>query len=496
MPYDLVLHQATVITGDGSDRFEADIAVAGDRIAAIGRLADARGAEEIDVKGKIVAPGFIDVHTHDDGALLAPQGMDPKISQGVTTVIAGNCGVSLAPLLLDKTPPPPFTLVGGRENFRFDRFADYVAELKEHGIATNAALLVGHTTLRQRVMPVTDRPATEEETALMRDAMVAAMAQGAFGLSTGLDYPPAVNSSTTEVKVLAAEAARLGGPYVTHTRNYFEKLEEAIEEAIDIAHHAKGKLVISHHQVTGRANFGKSLPTLERIDEARRAIDIGMDVYPYAASSTVLRLERCDTGLKILITWSDPHPEMAKRELSDIARQWNCSEREAGERLLPAGAVYFQLDETDVRNIMVHPRTMIGSDGLPHDIHPHPRLWGTFPRVLGHYARDVGLFSLEEAVFRMTGLPAGEFGIAQRGILAEGNFADLVVFDPDTVIDRATFEEPCQPAAGIEHVFVNGQAVWREGQATGARPGAVLRPTAANTIVKSSCGCGACHNPS
>ena len=476
MPYDLIIRHATLISGDGSERFMADIAIVGDRIAVIGRLDDAQGPQEIDAAGKIVAPGFIDVHTHDDGALLAPHGMDPKISQGVTTVIAGNCGVSLAPLLLDKSPPPPFTLVGGQENFRFDRFADYVAELRRRGIATNAALLVGHTTLRQRVMPVTDRPANEAETALMQEAVAQAMAEGAFGLSTGLDYPPAVNSSTEEVKALAATAASLGGPYVTHTRNYFEAMDEAIEEAIDIAGHAGGKLVISHHQCTGRANFGKSHPSLQRIDRARQTMDIGMDVYPYAASSTVLRLERCDTGLKILVTWSDPHPEMARRELSDIAREWNCSEREAGQRLLPAGAVYFQLDETDVRTIIAHPRTMIGSDGLPHDFHPHPRLWGTFPRVLGHYARDVGLFSLEEAVFRMTGLPAREFGIQQRGLLAEGNFADLVIFDPETVIDTATFEEPRQPAAGIEHVLVNGVSVWRDGKATGALPGAVLRP--------------------
>ncbi|MGE0007783.1 MAG: amidohydrolase family protein [Parvibaculaceae bacterium] len=496
MPYDLVLRRAVLIPGDGSGRFEADIAVEGDRIAAIGRLSGERAAEEIDVKGKVVAPGFIDVHTHDDGALLSPRGMDPKISQGVTTVIAGNCGVSLAPLRLDKAPPPPFTLVGGSENFRFDRFADYVAELEACGIATNAALLVGHTTLRQRVMPATDRPASAEETARMRDAMAEAMAEGAFGLSTGLDYPPAVNSSTAEVKALAAEAARLGGPYVTHTRNYFEKMDEALEEAIDIARHAGGKLIISHHQATGRGNFGKSLPSLERIDKARASMDIGMDVYPYNASSTVLRLERCDTGLRILVTWSGPHPEMARRELADIAREWNCSEREAGRRLLPAGAVYFQLDETDVRNIMSHPRTMIGSDGLPHDIHPHPRLWGTFPRVLGHYARDVGLFSLEEAVFRMTGLPAREFGIDRRGILAEGHFADLVVFDPDTIIDRATFEDPCRPAAGIEHVFVNGRAVWRGGGATGARPGAVLRPTGSRMVVGDGCGCSTPHSDS
>jgi N-acyl-D-amino-acid deacylase len=496
MPYDLVIRHATLIAGDGSKPFEADIAVTGDRIAAIGRLNAEKGIEEIDASGKVVAPGFIDVHTHDDSALLAPRGMDPKISQGVTTVIAGNCGVSLAPLLLDKTPPPPFTLVGGRENFRFDHFADYVAELKRRGIATNAALLVGHTTLRQRCMPVTDRPANEAETAAMQEAVAEAMAEGAFGLSTGLDYPPAVNSSTEEVKALAATAAGLGGPYVTHTRNYFETMDEAIEEAIDIADHAGGKLFISHHQCTGRANFGKSRPSLERIDRARETMDIGMDVYPYAASSTVLRLERCDTGLKILVTWSDPHPEMARREIADIAREWNCTEREAGERLLPAGAVYFQLDEDDVRNIITHPRTMIGSDGLPHDIHPHPRLWGTFPRVLGHYARDVGLFSLEEAVFRMTGLPAREFGIQERGILAEGNFADLVIFDPETVIDTATFEEPRRPAAGIDHVIVNGVSVWRGGRATRALPGSVLKPSASKTVFRGACGCGADHSAS
>jgi N-acyl-D-amino-acid deacylase len=187
---------------------------------------------------------------------------------------------------------------------------------------------------------------------------------------------------------------------------------------------------------------------------------------------------------------------MARRELSDIAREWNCSEREAGERLLPAGAVYFQLDEADVRAIIAHPRTMIGSDGLPHDIHPHPRLWGTFPRVLGHYARDVGLFSLEEAVFRMTGLPAREFGIRERGTLAEGNFADVVIFDPVTIIDTATFDEPRQPAAGIDLVLVNGVPVWRTGKPTGARPGTVLKPSASPMIANAACGCGGDHKVS
>ena len=490
MLHDIVLRNATLITGDGSPRYRGDLAVDGERIAAMGELPGARGRREVDLGGKVLAPGFIDVHTHDDSALLSARGMDAKISQGVTTVIAGNCGISLAPLRLDGAPPPPFTLVGGAENFRFERFADYVDALRAGGTATNAALLVGHTTLRQRFMPETTRPANAAEIARMQEEVSLSMAEGAFGLSTGLDYPPAVNSSTQEVTALATTAATLGGPYVTHTRNYFEAMDAAIEEAIDIAGDAGGKLVISHHQCTGRANFGKSGPSLARIDRARATMDIAMDVYPYAASSTVLRLERCDTGLKVLITWSTPHPEMANREIADIARDWGCTERAAGERLLPAGAVYFQLDENDVRTILAHPRTMVGSDGLPHDIHPHPRLWGTFPRVLGHYAREVGLFSLEEAVRRMTGLPAQEFGIAGRGTLKVGHFADLTIFDAETVIDRATFEQPTLPAAGIEEVLVNGVSVWQDGAATGARPGSVLRPKPGRLRMVAGCGCG------
>ena len=395
MLYDLVIRHATLISGDGSRRFEADVAVAGDRIAAIGALGDARGAQEIDATGKIVAPGFIDVHTHDDGALLAPHGMDPKISQGVTTVIAGNCGISLAPLLLDSAPPPPFTLVGGQENFRFDRFADYVAELRQHGIATNAALLVGHTTLRQRVMPVTDRAANEEETALMQEAVARAMAEGAFGLSTGLDYPPAVKSSTAEVKALAATAASLGGPYVTHTRNYFETMDEAIDEAIDIADHAGGKLFISHHQSTGRANFGKSGPSLKRTASARKTMDIGMDVYP------LCRKLHCFAAGALRHRTEGPHHLVHAAPRDGQSR--NCRHRRRMElqrtRGRPAavagGRRLFPARRERRAHHLAHPRSMVGSDGLPHDIHPHPRLWGTFPRVLGHYARDVGLFSLK-----------------------------------------------------------------------------------------------------
>ncbi|RIY02564.1 D-aminoacylase [Aureimonas flava] len=475
MRHDVVLRGGSVIDGSGAPAFRADVAIRDGRIAAIGRVEDADAGEVVDATGHVVAPGFIDVHTHDDSALLSPTGMVAKTSQGVTTVIVGNCGISVAPLELDETPPAPLTLVGGRENFRFATFADYLGALEAEGIMTNAAALVGHTTLRRRCMPTLERAANAQETAEMAREVAIAVEAGAIGVSTGLDYIAALPSSTEEVKALSRAAAELGGLYVTHTRNYFEHLEEAIEEAIEIASDTAAKLVISHHQATGRDNFGKAAPTLSRIDEARRNMEIGVDCYPYAASSTVLKTQRCDKGVPILITWSDPHPELANHYLADIARDWACTEAEAAERLLPAGAVYFQLDEADVRTVLSHPRTMIGSDGLPHDDHPHPRLWGTFPRVLGHYARDLKLFSLERAVHQMTGLPAGEFGLRERGLLRAGFHADIVVFDPETVIDRATYEKPAQPSQGIERVLVNGRTVWAGGAATGLRPGRVLR---------------------
>ncbi|MGV6875220.1 N-acyl-D-amino-acid deacylase family protein [Pseudochelatococcus sp. B33] len=492
MLYDIVLHGGSIIDGSRAPARVADLAIRNGRIAEIGDIAGTNAKTVIDATGFVVAPGFIDVHTHDDSALMSPTGMVAKTSQGVTTVIVGNCGISVAPLRLDDTPPAPLTLVGGQENFRFDTFADYFSELETLGIMTNAAALVGHTTLRRRCMPVLDRAANAEETAEMVLQVTLAMKAGAIGVSTGLDYAAALPSSTDEVKALSRAAADFGGLYVTHTRNYFEQLEEAIEEAIEIAGETSAKLVISHHQATGRDNFGKAAPTLARIDEARRELDIGVDCYPYAASSTVLKTQRCDKGVPILITWSSPHPELANHYLADIARDWNCTEAEAAERLLPAGAVYFQLDEADVRSVLSHPRTMIGSDGLPHDNHPHPRLWGTFPRVLGHYARDLGLFPLETAVHQMTGLPAAEFGIEDRGLLKPGYFADVVMFDPATVLDRATYENPTLPSQGIELVLVNGVPVWSEGAPSGARPGKVLRRSvnhAASSAMR-CCNCG------
>ena len=238
-------------------------------------------------------------------------------------------------------------------------------------------------------------------------------------------------------------------------------------------------MVISHHKVLSKENFGRTRETLPKIAAAIAAQQVGLDAYPYIASSTVLRPENLDRATKILITWSKPHPEATARDLSDIAREWGVSEREACDRLQPAGAIYFMMSEEDVRRVLAFEHTMIGSDGLPHDVHPHPRLWGTFARVLGHYCREEKLFPLEEAVRKMTGLPASRFRLKDRGKIAAGAFADITVFDPATVIDRASFEAPMTPAAGIHLVLVNGKPVWRDGKATGERPGRVLRQDAA-----------------
>jgi N-acyl-D-amino-acid deacylase len=473
---ELVLRHGLVIDGTGAARRRADVGIAGDRIVAVGDLGGAPGAREIDAADRIVAPGFIDAHTHDDRALLSTPDLTPKVSQGVTTLVAGNCGVSLAPLVLDGVPPPPLDLLGSEAGwFRFDRFGAYVEALGQSPPAVNCGLLVGHITVRHRVMDRLDRAATAAEVGEMRRQVEAAMAEGAIGFSTGLDYPSAVAAPTGEVRSLVAAVKPYRGLYCAHHRNYFEALEAAIEEALAIGRETGVPLTLSHHQCTGAANFGKGPKTLAVIDAARRTQAVGLDAYPYHASSKTLDPGRAQPGVRIMVTWSTPHPDCAGRMLDDIAREWRCSAGQAAERLLPAGAIYFQLDEGDVRAILAYEHTMIGSDGLPHDVHPHPRLWGAFPRVLGHYSREVGLFGLEEAVRRMTGLPARWFGFADRGVVRPGAFADLVVFDAATVKDTGTFTEPAQPAAGIDLVMVNGRVVWRAGRPTGARPGRVLR---------------------
>jgi N-acyl-D-amino-acid deacylase len=472
--FDLIFRNALLYDGSGAPPRRGDLAVTGEHITALGDLGGMSADHEIEAGHLALAPGFIDVHTHDDRAVLeGPEGMLPKLSQGVCTVIVGNCGISLAPEPLH-APPPPLDLLG--EAYRFTSFADYAQALTRSGIALNVAALIGHTSLRVAAMGGdVGRPARDHEIARMQRRLAESLAEGALGLSSGLYYPPAAAAPTEEVIALAEPLGTAGGLYVTHMRDEADRVLESIEEALGIGRAVGAGVVISHHKCALPQNFGRSRETLSRIEAAAAAGRVAFDVYPYAAASTILLPERVREDVPTLITWSRPHPECAGQPLDAIARSWGVPLAEAARRLLPAGAIYFQMDEADVRRILAHPLAMIGSDGLPHDRFPHPRLWGTFPRVLGHYARDLALFSLEEAIHKMTGRSAAVFGLAGRGLLREGFAADLVLFDPARVIDRATFTEPIRPAAGIVEVFVNGVSVYREeGGLSGARPGRVL----------------------
>ncbi len=472
---DVLFTGGMVIDGTGAPRIRADVAVAGDRILAIGALEGLTAQRRVDASGRVIAPGFIDVHTHDDSILLDEGGMTPKTSQGVTTVIAGNCGVSLAPLTLRGAPPPPLDLLGSADYYRFPRFADYTAALEQTPPAANAGLLVGHSALRLDAMDDVDRPASAREIDAMRESLAEGMAAGALGFSTGLIYGPNKAATTDEVAAVAETAGAAGGLYVTHMRNEHDGVEDALDEAFEIGRRAGADVVISHHKCAGRANFGRSAATLARIEKARETQSIGLDVYPYTAGSTVLIPEMVDAAERVIVTWSDTRPEFAGRDLADIAKALGLAPADAARTLQPGGGIYFMMDEADVRRILAYPHSMIGSDGLPRDKHPHPRLWGTFARVLGHYAREVGLFTLEEAVHRMTGLSAARFGLEGRGVLRAGAYADLVMFDPETVIDRATFDAPTRPAEGIDLVMVNGVEIHEKGAPTGRCPGRVLR---------------------
>ena len=474
---DLVVRNGTVIDGTRAPRFAADVAVSGDRIVRVGKLDGTRGALEIDAAGKIVAPGFIDAHTHDDRLMLSAPAMAPKVSQGVTTVVAGNCGISLAPMPGGPRRPvtPPLDLLDDEGAwFRFRTFAEYVGALRAAPPATNAALLVGHSTLRVAALDDLERPARPAEIERMRGLVREALAAGAIGVSTGLYYEPAAAAPTEEVIEVCRPLAEFGALYCTHMRDEAEKVLDSLEESFRIGREVGVPVVISHHKVAGLPNHGRSRETLPLIAARMRSQAIGLDCYPYCASSTILSAARAAVASKTLVTWSKPLPECSGMDLAEVAAKMGVAQAEAIDRLRPAGAIYFAMDENDVQRILAFEPTMVGSDGLPHDAAPHPRLWGSFPRVLGHYARDLGLFPLETAVHKMTGLTARTFGLADRGEIKEGFAADLVLFDAD-VEERASFEKPIQAAKGIDTVIVNGQPVWREGKPTGARPGRVLR---------------------
>jgi N-acyl-D-aspartate/D-glutamate deacylase len=471
---DILIRNARVVDGTGAEPESLDVAIVGDRIADIGSKLSCRASEIVNARGLALAPGFIDVHTHDDIAIIRNPAMLPKLSQGVTTVIVGNCGISASPVTLRGELPDPMNLLGSADDFRYPTFRAYLDALVEARPAVNVGALIGHTALRNNYMDRLDRAATDTEIAAMRGQLQDALNGGALGLSTGLAYLSANSATTEEVMSLAQPLAAAGAVYTTHMRTETEKILDAMNEAFAIGRMNRVPVIVSHLKCAGIANWGRSGEVLQALETAQLAQQTGCDCYPYAAGSSTLDLRQVDERVKIAITWCTPHPEVAGQTLKEIAEAWNTTQFEAARQLQPAGAIYHSISEEDMRRILAHPATMIGSDGLPNDLRPHPRLWGTFPRVLGRYSRDEELFPLPAAIHKMTGMPAQRFGLAGLGLIRKDYAADLVLFDPETILDTATFSDPIQPAQGIAAVWVNGILSYTSKGATGNRSGRFL----------------------
>lgn len=500
--FDLIITGGTVIDGTGAPRYRADVAIAGDRIAAISRepIAPALARRTIDATGLIVSPGFIDLHAHIEPLLRMPDA-ESHVRQGVTTALGGPDGGGPWP------------------------FAPYLDSAQATGVGMNVAFLVGHNTIRRHVMQLENRAPTPAELDQMRGMVGQGMHEGAFGLSTGLRYLPGTFSNTDEVVALSQVAKDSGGIYTSHLREEGLGVVEGVAEAIEIGRRTGITIVLTHHKVIGKPMWGQSVRTLAMVDSARRAgVDVRIDQYPYTATSTgigvlvptwalaggdsaferrladpalrdsivrgIVELLMTDRGGGDLarvqfarVSWQ---PALEGRTLRDWAVERGLSPTpETGAQLVieaeqrgGASAIYHVLDEGDVERIMRHPQTMIASDGRlsrPGEGHPHPRAYGTFPRVLARYVRERQLLTLEDAIKKMTSMPAATLHLTDRGRLVAGARADLTIFSADSVSDRATFQDPHQYPAGIPYVIVNGALAVDGGRFTGSRAGHVLR---------------------
>lgn len=498
--YDILILNGTVYDGSGGSPIVTDIGIKGDKIDKFGNLASSTGKYVIDAKGMAVAPGFIDMHAHIDPIKRLPEG-ESTVRQGVTTSLGGPDGSSPWP------------------------FGEYLSDLDSIGVGMNVGYLIGHNTIRRNVLSLENRAPSDEELAHMISQVEQAMDEGAFGISTGLKYLPGAFSEIDEVITLSKAASESGGIYTSHLREEGLGLIDAVSEAITISEKADIPVILTHHKVIGQPMWGKSVQTLQMVDSARAiGLDIKIDQYPYTASYTSISIlipgwaraggndefkrRIADPVLRDSIKAGIEFNLLTDRGGGDLSRvqfaRVGWMKELEGKTLLDwanikgiepntsngaemvieaqlnggASCVFHAMDEEDVRRIMKHPFTMVASDGrlvIPGDGHPHPRWYGTFPRVLGHYVREQSVLTLEEAIYKMTKLPAMSLGLNDRGELKESMMADIVIFDPETVIDLATFEEPHQYPVGIHHVIVNGKLAVKEGIFQNIRAGKVLR---------------------
>ena len=493
---DIAIRNVAVLDGSGSPAFAADVEIENGRIVSVNRDGTAGPADiEIDARGLTLAPGFIDTHAHDDGAFFRHPGMEFKLAQGVTTVVSGNCGFSAVPADPERDPAAASGgILAGLEG-RFTDLDGYFAAVLEREPAINNMMLVGHNTVRSLVMNMEQRAPSALELKRMKEYVAQALDQGACGFSSGLIYRPGRWSETEEVIELATAARKHDALYTTHMRNEGDRLLEAVEETLRIGLEADVHAHISHHKSAGKPNWGKVKDSLARVDAALAAGQrVTLDVYPYTAGSgrmiEYFNLDRISRELAevIRIASCPAFRAYEGRMLKDIAEAEGIDITDAVRRILtaPKGdrtiCIQFIIDEADVETNLAHADMMVGSDGIP-DLRgkPHPRLFGTFPRVLGHYVRERGILSLPEAVRRMTALSAETFGIRERGQVREGYRADLTLFDPATIIDRASYDEPKTEPDGIRLVIVNGAIAFdrlepqQPGRHTGVGTGRMLR---------------------
>ncbi|MFZ5917816.1 MAG: N-acyl-D-amino-acid deacylase family protein [Chloroflexota bacterium] len=536
--YDLLIQGAAIVDGSGAPAFPGSVAVRGETIAAVGQVSgDAR--RTIAAAGLVVCPGFVDIHSHSDFTILINPRAESKIHQGVTTEVTGNCGLTAAPLseahLAEAMDVLSTTLgVSGAESMRWAwrSFGDYLDHLRARPLGINLAPLVGHATLRMAVMGAAIRPPTEAEMAAQEKLLDRCLREGAFGLSTGLEYPPDAYSTTEELIRLGRVLARHDAVYATHVRSEDLALFEAIAEAVRVAEEAGCQVEISHLKVGGIDNWGRAPELLATLDAARaRGVRLAWDQYPYLAwgsslidyvphwvaadgrDELVRRLRDGATRqairreieeavargrhplcaapwetVRLALVASPGNVPLEGKSIAQIAIEQHREPLDVVFDLLAdeKGAVktlVFCVSEEDVRAIMQHPLTAIASDGravAPYGVlgrgKTHPRYYGAFPRVLGRYTRQEGLLSLEQAIHKMTLMPARRMGLRRRGYIAPGMMADLVLLDPASVCDEATFEAPHRYPSGIEWVILAGQVVIEGGQHTGQMPGRVLKP--------------------